>query len=116
MGSVNVSRCPEIGNLQNWAAAAPSENRVCGSDLSLHGPRRPPDSIVALRKDDWRKRVIGRAIRRSTVVPLAWIAEALIMGDAKHTATLVRTDPDPASGPEWKPARKLLSEITKTVD
>jgi len=49
-------------------------------------------------------------------VPLAWIAEALIMGDVKRTATLVRTDPDPASGPEWKPARKLLPEITKNVD
>ena len=81
---------------------------------TARGDRR--DSIAALRKDDWRKRVIGRAIRRSTVVPLAWIAEALIMGDVKRTATLVRTDPDPAWGPAWKPARKLLSEITKNVD
>jgi len=81
---------------------------------AARGDRRDP--IVALRKNHWRKRVIGRAIRRSTVVPLAWIAEALIMGDVKRTATLVRTDPDPASGPAWKPARKLLSEITKNVD
>jgi len=82
---------------------------------TARGDRR--DSIAALRKDDWRKQAIGRAIRRSTVVrPLPGLQKCLIMGDVKRTATLVRTDPDPASGPEWKPARKLLSEITKNVD
>ena len=75
------------------------------------GDRREP--IV---KGDWRKRVIGRAIRRTTIMPVAWIAEVPRMGDPKRAASLVQSDPNPQWGREWKKARHLLAKITKNVD
>ena len=35
------------------------------------------EDLESLRKNDWRKRVIGRAVRRNTTVPAAWISEQL---------------------------------------
>jgi hypothetical protein len=54
-----------------------------------------------LKKSDWRKRVIGRLVRRSTVMPVAWIAEPLQLGDPKRAATLVQSDPNPSWGKDW---------------
>jgi REP element-mobilizing transposase RayT len=56
--------------------------RIIRSGLSLAGLKR--SELAALKKGDWRKRVIGRMVRKSTVMPVGWIAEALRMGDPKH--------------------------------
>jgi len=69
-----------------------------------------------LPKGEWRKRAIGRAIRRTTIMPVTWIAEMLRMGDPKRAASLVQSDPDPQWGREWKMAQRLLVGITKNVD
>jgi hypothetical protein len=66
-----------------------------------------------MKKGDWRKRVIGRMVRRSTVMPVTWIAEALQMGDPKRAAKLVQTDPDRDWGKDWKPARTLMRNLEK---
>ena len=68
-----------------------------------------------LPKGDWRKRAIGRAIRRSTIMPVIWIAEVLRMGDPKRAASLVQSNPDPQWGREWKKAKGILAGITKNV-
>lgn len=88
--------------------------RLVKRGLSAAGLRKA--ELEKLKKGDWRKRAIGRAVRRSTVMPVGWIAEALVMGDVKRVATLVQGDPDPAWGPEWRKAKRLLAEITKNVD
>lgn len=91
--------------------------RIIKRGLSLAGVRN--NELEGMRKNDWRKRAIGRAVRRSTIMPVRWIAEVLEMGDPKRAAGLVRTDPDPEWGPEWKKARKLFGEVvrsTKNVD
>jgi len=75
--------------------------------------------FAGLKKGDWRKRVIGRMVRRSTVMPVTWVAETLQMGDPKRAAMLVQTDPEPAWGQDWKKARTLLRKLekeTKNVD
>jgi len=82
--------------------------------LSAAGLRK--SGLDDLKKGDWRKRAVGRAIRRTTIMPAAWIAQALKMGDPKRAASLVQFDPDPQWGPEWKKAQRLLAEITKNVD
>jgi hypothetical protein len=51
------------------------------------------EELGSLTKGDWRKRVIGRAIRVRTVVSAGWIAENLLMGVPTRTATLVARDP-----------------------
>ena len=69
--------------------------------------------LGGLKKGEWRKRVSGRVVRKSTVMPVGWIAEALEMGDPKRAAKLVQTDPDSRWGKEWKSARKLFAELEK---
>jgi hypothetical protein len=64
-----------------------------------------------LKKSDWRKRSIGRVIRKRTVMPVSWIAEHLGMGHPNQAATLVRRDPAREWGAEWKHARDLIRGI-----
>jgi hypothetical protein len=52
--------------------------------------------LESFPKSDWRK----RAIRRSTIIPVIWIAELLRMADPKRAASLVPSNPDPQSGRE----------------
>ena len=68
--------------------------------------------LAALPKGDWRKRVIGRLIRRHTTVPLGWVAERLAMGVPTRVSALLRGEPSlPAWGADWMAARKLLGEL-----
>jgi putative transposase len=53
--------------------------RLVTLGLSLVGLEKK--DLKSLRKNDWRKRVIGRAVRRNTTVPAAWISEQLRMGN-----------------------------------
>jgi len=85
--------------------------RMIRRGLSLAGLKK--SELAGMKKGDWRKRVIGRLVRRATVMPVGWIAEALQMGDPKRTAKLVQTDPDPKWGKDWKAARKLFVELDK---
>ncbi len=87
--------------------------RLLGRGLAAAGLRK--SELEDLPKGDWRKRVIGRSIRRSTIMPVTWIAKAWRMGDPKRAASLVQSDPDPQGGREWKKAKGLLAEITKNV-
>lgn len=76
-------------------------------------------NLAALPKGDWRKRVIGRLIRRHTTVPLGWVAARLAMGVTTRVSTLVGNEPSPAWGKDWKAARRLsagLEEKLKNVD
>lgn len=67
--------------------------------------------MAGLRKSDWRKRVIGRLVRRSTVMPVTRIAESLQLGDPKRAAMLVQSDPNPSWGKDWKLGRTLMREL-----
>jgi putative transposase len=83
--------------------------RLVKRGLSLAGLRK--GELSGLKKGDWRKRVIGRAVRCATVVSVTWIAKALEMGNPKRVAGLVQFDPDPEWGPEWKEAKRLLGKL-----
>jgi hypothetical protein len=83
--------------------------RLIKRGLSLAGLKK--GDLAGLKKGDWRKRVIGRTVRRGTVVPVVWIAETLRMGDPKRAAKLVQTDPEPSWGPEWKDAKRLMDAL-----
>ncbi len=67
--------------------------------------------LQQLPKRDWRKRAIGRVIRKRTVMPVAWIAEALCMGQPNGVASALRRDPSEESGTNWKRAQKLVKQI-----
>ena len=69
-----------------------------------------------MRKNDWRKRVIGRAVHRNTTVSAAWISEQLMMGKVVRCAALAAPDPDDSWGPNWKQARSMLTEIEEKYE
>ena len=71
--------------------------------------------LAHLAKGDWRKRVIGRAIRCRTTGSAGWISEKLSMRVATREAKLVATDPGPAWGGDWKRAKRLAVELTKRI-
>jgi hypothetical protein len=71
------------------------------------------EELTNLAKGDWRKRVIGRAIRCRTTVEAGWIAENLLMGVPTRTAKLVATDPGPQWGRDWKEAKRLAGRLAK---
>ena len=67
-----------------------------------------------VKKRDWCKRVIGRLIRKGTVMPVGSIAETLAMGHPNAAATLIRHDPaGPPWGKEWKEARRLSRKLER---
>jgi len=72
--------------------------------------------LAGLKKGDWRKRAIGRAVRRRTVMPVTWIAQILEMGDPKRAAKLIQNDPDSQWGPEWRRAKRLLGELGQEAE
>ena len=72
--------------------------------------------LSSLTKGDWRKRVIGRAIRRHTTASSGWIARKLKMGAPTRTASLVSTDPGSMWGKEWKKAKRLAAGLTRRVE
>lgn len=74
------------------------------------------DELAAMAKGDWRKRVIGRAIRCRTTVKASWIAEKLWMGVSTRAATLVSTAPDPGWGADWRKAKRLAGKLAKKVE
>ena len=71
------------------------------------------EDLESLRKNDWRKRVIGRAVRRNTTVPAAWISEQLRMGNVVRCAALTAEDSDDSWRPKWKQARAMLRKMEK---
>lgn len=72
--------------------------------------------LAGLAKNDWRKRVIGRAIRRRTTVSSAWIADKLAMGVSTRAAALVARDPDPGWGPDWNKASQLQQVLERRIE
>jgi hypothetical protein len=72
--------------------------------------------LAALPKGDWRKRVIGRRIRRHTTVPLGWVAARLAMGVTTRVSTLVGNEPSPAWGKDGKAARRLLAGLEEPLE
>ena len=68
-----------------------------------------------LTKGDWRKRVIGRAIRKQTTVSAGWIARKLKMGVPTRTASPVSTDPGSNWGKEWKKAKRLATNLARNI-
>lgn len=69
------------------------------------------EGLEQLRKSDWRKRAIGRAIRLRTTVPTEWIASSLRMGVSSRVAALVARDPGPGWGRSWRAAGELLDRL-----
>ena len=61
-----------------------------------------------LRKNDWRKRLIGYLIKKRTGVSLRWIAEHLVMGNDSHVSRLCSRVGDLAKQPQ---IFKYLKEI-----
>jgi hypothetical protein len=85
--------------------------RLIKRGLALAG--LPGKELAALRKNDWRKRAIGRVVRRRTVQSVTWIAAALHMGNPNRAASLVRSDPARDWGADWKRASRLVRELEK---
>lgn len=77
--------------------------------LAIEGLTR--ESLEGLKKSDWRKRAIGRAIRRCTTAPIEWIADNLNMGVSSRVAQLVGEDPRPSWGKNWKRAQTLMETV-----
>ncbi len=83
--------------------------RILKAGLALGGLEY--EGLDGLRKSDWRKRAIGRAIRLRTTVPTEWIASGLKMGVCSRAAALVARDPGPSWGKAWRNARELLDKL-----
>lgn len=66
------------------------------------------ECLDGLRRNDWRKRAIGRAIRLRTTVSTEWISSNLRMGVASRVALLVASNPEPSWGRSWKLASDLF--------
>ena len=97
---------PETGSPAHGAEMA---QRILRGGLAAGGLTY--ECLDALRKSDWRKRAIGRAIRLSTTVPTEWIASNLQMGVSSRVALLVARDPEPSWGRSWRPAKELLDRL-----
>lgn len=69
------------------------------------------ECLDGLRRSDWRKRAIGRAIRLRTTVATEWIASNLRMGVSSRVAFLVARDPEPGWGKPWKMASELFTRL-----
>jgi REP element-mobilizing transposase RayT len=61
-----------------------------------------------LRKNDWRKRLIGHLIKKRSGVSLRWIGEHLVMGNDSHVSRLCSRIDDLANQPQLS---KHLKEI-----
>ncbi len=79
-------------------------------DIGLRLSGLKGEDLDSLRMNDWRKRVFGRAVRRNTTVPAAWISEQLRMGNIVRCAALTARDPDASWGSNWKQARSMLAK------
>ncbi len=60
--------------------------RLVALGLRLAGLEK--EDLDSLRKNNWCKRVIGRAVHRNTTVPAGWISEQLRMGNVVRCAAL----------------------------
>lgn len=85
-------------------------------EIGLDEAELSREDLADLAKGDWRKRVIGRAIRSRTVVAAGWIAEHLLMGVPTRAATLVATDPGPEWGRDWKHAKRFAGRLAKRIE
>lgn len=70
------------------------------------------ECLDGLRRNDWRKRAIGRAIRLRTTVSTEWIASNLRMGVSSRAALLVARNPEPSWGKSWKLASELFDRLS----
>lgn len=95
---------PEAG-----AHNAVMAQRILKAGLALGGLGY--ESLEGLRKNDWRKRAIGRVIRLRTTVPTEWIASNLKMGVPSRVAALVARDPEPAWGKSWRHAKEMVARL-----
>ena len=86
-------------------------NGLLRAGLSAAGLRAR--ELVSLKKRDWRKRAIGRVIRKRTVMPVGWIAEALSLGHPNGASTPIRHEPTAEGGSELKQAVKLMKPLER---
>ena len=65
--------------------------------------------LPKLRKNDWRKRLIGHIIKKRTAVSLRWIGEHLVMGNESHVSRLCGRLDD-------LPNQRQLSKYLREID
>jgi hypothetical protein len=60
------------------------------------------------------ERTIDGVMQRRAAVPVTWPAGELARGDPQRAANLLRDDPNPRWGGDWKPAVKLIRTLEVT--
>ncbi|QJE97978.1 transposase [Luteolibacter luteus] len=107
---------------EQGGASADSRGRTHGAEMAqriltagLSAGGLAYESLENLRKSDWRKRAIGRAIRLRTTVPTEWIASNLRMGVSSRVALMVARDPEPSWGKSWRPAKEFLDRLLEVA-
>ena len=71
--------------------------------------RGPPK----LRKNDWRKRLIGHLIKKRTGVSLRWTGEHLVMGNDSHVSRLCSRIDDLANQLQLSKYRKEIKALAR---
>ena len=90
-GGARKSRPVETwGDHGEWSA-----ERLLRAGLARWEPQK--EDLAKLRKNDWRKRLIGHLIKMRTGVSLRWIGEHLLMGNDSHVSRLCSRVDDLAS-------------------
>jgi putative transposase len=105
-GRVSPETCPQ-------SHGAVMAQRILAAGLAVGGLTY--EGLENLRKSDWRKRAVGRAIRLRTTVPTEWIASNLRMGVPSRVALLVAKDPEPSWGKSWRSAKELLDRLLEVA-
>src|SRR4051812_15930489 len=61
--------------------------------------------VLAMRKGDWRKRMIAQRVREHTSVSLGWLATRLQMRSAGYVSRITNNLEDLADHPGWRSFR-----------
>lgn len=72
--------------------------------------------LLAARKGDWRKRLIGQRVRAETSVSLRWLAVRLKMGSEGHLSRITGTLADLANHPGRRSFERALQQDARKKD
>ena len=72
--------------------------------------------LLAKRKSDWRKRLIGQRVRQETSVCLRWLGARLRMGSEGHLSRITNNLGDLAAHPERQSFEKNLGRNARKKD
>jgi putative transposase len=72
--------------------------------------------LLAARKGDWRKRLIGQRVRVDTSVSLRWLAERLKMGSEGHLSRITGSLADLAHPPGRRSFEKAVEKNARKKD